>query len=277
MRGALARADQIGAEVIQIFAGNPRAWAETPFDAASDEAFRAGCTERRLPVFVHAPYLVNLGSPAASTLCRSVEALAFAFRRADALGAAGVVLHAGSAVDDRRRGDALRQVRESVLPLLDAARASLLIEPTAGGGGALASTVDSLGTYLDALGDPRVGVCLDTCHLHAAGHDLSAPDGVARTLRAVAAVAGAERIGLLHVNDSRDPAGSKRDRHAGLGDGTIGVEPLSALFHLPATRGVPLVVESDEVNHARDIATLKRLRTRHDVPRSCVGGRPSAP
>jgi deoxyribonuclease IV len=260
VRGALARADEIGAEVIQIFAGNPRAWAETPFDALVDTAFRAGCADRAMPVFVHAPYLINFGSPSVPTLVRSSAALAFALRRADALGASGVVMHAGSAVDGGRFSAAMRQVREHVLPLLDGARTRLLIEPTAGGGGALASTVDSLGAYLGFMADPRIGVCLDTCHLHAAGHDLSSREGLARTLRAVVGCVGPDRIGLVHVNDSRDPVGSRRDRHIGLGDGTIGVEPFAALFNAPALRGVPLVVETVEEHHARDIATLKALR-----------------
>jgi deoxyribonuclease-4 len=258
-RGA-ARAEEIGAEVVQIFAGNPRGWAETPVDPAADDAFRAACAARLMPVFVHAPYLINFGSPADETLTRSARALAFALCRADTLGAAGVVVHAGSAVSGERFDVAMKQVREHVLPLLDGARTRLLIEPTAGGGGALASTVDSLAAYLDVLDDERVGVCLDTCHLHAAGHDVSTRQGMARTLAAVVRAIGRGRIGLVHANDSRDPAGSKRDRHAGLGDGTIGLVPFAALFTSPATRKVPFVVETAPGDHARDIAALKSLR-----------------
>jgi deoxyribonuclease-4 len=259
VRGAVARADDIGAEVVQIFAGNPRGWAETPFDARADDAFRRACLLRGVPVFVHTPYLINFGSPSLQTLARSSAALGFAFRRADALGASGVVLHAGWAAGGRF-DDAMRQVREHVLPLLDGVRTRLLIEPTAGGGGALASTVDSVAAYLDVLDDERVGVCLDTCHLHAAGHDLSTRTGMVRTLAAVSRAIGRRRIGLVHVNDSRDPAGSKRDRHACLGGGTIGLESFAALFSSPATRGVPLVVETAEDDHASDIAALKLLR-----------------
>jgi deoxyribonuclease-4 len=259
VRGALARADEIGAEVVQIVAGNPRGWAETPFEAAADDAFRAACALRGVPVFVHTPYLLNFGSPSAVTLSRSCSALAFALRRADALGASGVVLHAGWAAGGRH-DDAVRQVREHVLPLLDGVRTRLLIEPTAGGGGALASTVDSVAEYLDVLDDERVGVCLDTCHLHAAGHDLSTRTGMTRTLAALGRAIGRRRIGLVHVNDSRDPAGSKRDRHICLGGGTIGLEPFASLFSSPTTRGVPLVVETAEDDHASDIAALKLLR-----------------
>ncbi len=259
VRGAVARADEIGAEVVQIFAGNPRGWAQTPFETEADDAFRAGCALRGVPVFVHTPYLLNFGSPSAVTLSRSCAALAFALRRADALGASGVVLHAGWAAGGRR-DDAMRQVRQHVLPLLDGVRTRLLIEPTAGGGGALASTVDSVAEYLDVLDDERVGVCLDTCHLHAAGHDLSTRTGMTRTLAALGRAIGRRRIGLVHVNDSRDPTGSKRDRHTCLGGGTIGLEPFAALFSSPTTRGVPLVVETAEDDHASDIAALKLLR-----------------
>lgn len=161
------------------------------------------------------------------------------------------------------RGEALRQVREHILPVLDACDGpALLIEPTAGGGGALASDAASLSVYLDALGrSERIGVCLDTCHLHAAGHDLSTREGFAKALRAFGHAAGPGRIGLVHVNDSRDPAGSKRDRHAAIGSGTIGRAAFAALFSTPVTRGVPLVVETDETEQAGDIATLKALRS----------------
>jgi deoxyribonuclease-4 len=120
--------------------------------------------------------------------------------------------------------------------------------------------VDSLAAYLDVLGDERVGVCLDTCHLHAAGHDVSTRQRMARTFAAAARAIGKGRIGLVHVNDSRDPAGSRRDRHAGLGDGTIGLPAFAALFSAPALRRVPLVVETAPGDHARDVALLKQLR-----------------
>ena len=241
---ALPRAAAIGAEAMQIFVSSPRAWAPPPADPDGDVAFADSC---RLPVFVHAPYLINFGSPSPQTLAKSAGCLEFALRRGAAIGAAGVVLHAGSAVLGNGRDDAMTQVRESLLPLLDTVDPvpRLLIEPTAGGGGALASDAGSLAAYLDLLGrDERIGVCLDTCHMHAAGHDLSTADGFGAALRAYVKAAGKDAIGLIHVNDSRDPAGSKRDRHAAIGCGTIGREAFTALFSTPAVRGKPLVVES---------------------------------
>jgi deoxyribonuclease-4 len=276
---ALPRAQAIGAEAIQIFLSSPRAWAPPPPDPDGDEAFRSSCP---VPVFVHAPYLINFGSPSAATLAKSSDALAFSLRRARAVGARGVVMHAGSAVLGNAWDAAMAQVREHVLPLLDdvladgppadgapadgalphgAGQTRLLIEPTAGGGGALASDAASLAAYLDVLGrDERVGVCLDTCHMHAAGHDMSSADGFATSVRRFAKAAGRRAIGLVHVNDSRDPAGSKRDRHEAIGRGTIGREPFAALFTSAALRGVPFVVETADDDHASDIATLKALR-----------------
>ena len=179
------------------------------------------------------------------------------------IGARAVVVHAGSAVLGNRWDEAMAQTREAhpahARPRADAPK--LLIEPTAGGGGALASDAPSVAAYLDVLGrDERIGVCLDTCHMHAAGHDLST--GFAAALRAYARAAGPGGIGLVHVNDSRDPAGSKRDRHESVGTGTIGTDAFAALFASPATRHVPLVVESSDTTHAEDIAALKALRAR---------------
>jgi deoxyribonuclease IV len=260
IKGGLGEADEVAAEVIQVFTGNPRGWAETPIDARSDEAFRQACVERQLPVFIHAPYLINFGSPSELTLQRSAAALAYSLRRAESIGATAVVLHAGSAVLGNRWDTAMEQTRAHLLPLLDDTcdDVRLLIEPTAGGGGALAADITSLAAYLDALADDRVGVCIDTCHLHAAGHDVSSPQAMKRELKALAGAVGPGRIGLVHVNDSRDQAGSKRDRHATLGEGTIGLEALGAMFASPVLRGVPMVVETP--THAQDVAALKLLR-----------------
>ena len=260
---ALREAETIGAEVVQIFVANPRGWAPPAADPRADQQFAADCTERRLPVFVHAPYLINFGSPTVATLTKSAAALRFSLQRAAAVGASGVVMHAGSAVQGNRWDDAMAQVRGSVLEVLDAVPDAppLLIEPTAGGGGALASDAASLGAYLDVLGrDERVGVCLDTCHVHAAGHDLSTPASAAKALREYGRAAGRGRIGLIHANDSRDPVGSKRDRHEAIGRGTIGLPAFATVLTAPATRGVPLVVETSDADHTDDIAALKVLR-----------------
>jgi deoxyribonuclease-4 len=258
----LTRAAEVGAEIVQVFVANPRAWATPPDDPDGDALFGSSCADSGIAVFVHAPYLINFGSPSPETLARSVAALSFSLSRAAAIGASGVVMHAGSAVLGNDRDVAMAQVRNHLLRVLDdVGGPRLLIEPTAGGGGALASDAASLAAYLDVIGrDERVGVCLDTCHMHAAGHDVSTPQLFARAVKDFARAAGKGRIGLIHSNDSRDPVGSKRDRHASIGAGTIGREAFSSLFQTPLLRGVPLVVETADADHASDIATLKALR-----------------
>jgi deoxyribonuclease IV len=266
----LVYARRINASVMQVFVTNPRGWAPSPGDPRQDERLRSGLAEDKMPLFLHAPYLVNLGSPAETTRVNSVQALRHALVRGTALGASGVVFHAGSAVNSPRRQEALAHSRELLLPLLDLAASQpggprLLVEPTAGGGGALASTVDSLAGYLDAHDQhPGLGVCIDTCHLFAAGHDVAEPGGMRQMLTALAKAVGRHRLGLVHANDSRDPCGSQRDRHQSIGRGMIGAEPFAELFRHPVTRGVPVLVETPGTaeDHSRDLALLRGLRDR---------------
>jgi deoxyribonuclease-4 len=157
-------------------------------------------------------------------------------------------------------------VREALLPLLDSLSDDaprVLIEPTAGGGQALAATVDDLGEYFEALeSHPRLGVCLDTCHAYAAGHDIARPGGVRTLLNRLVRTVGKGRLALVHANDSKDPLGSTRDRHAPIGVGTIGLDPFAELFVHPAMRGIPVIVETPggERQHAVDVRVLQRLR-----------------
>jgi deoxyribonuclease IV len=262
----LAYAQEIGAGAVQLFVSNPRGWAPSVGIPAQDEAFSAQCARNGIPVFVHAPYLVNFGSPTEATLNRSVDAVRHALARASALGARGVVVHAGSAVAGAHRDDALAQLRTHLLPLLEALPEDgprLLVEPTAGGGQALAATVQDLGPWFAQLDDhPRLGVCLDTCHAYAAGHDLAAPGGMKKVLDALVRTVGRGRLALVHANDSKDPLGSGRDRHEQVGVGHIGKDPFAELFRHPATRGVPVVVETpgDAASHRQDIELLCALR-----------------
>jgi deoxyribonuclease IV len=246
--GALRTAETIGAEALQVFVGNPRGWAPSAGDPAVDEAFRTTCADRGLRSFVHTPYLVNLGSPTAATYERSVATVEHNLRRAARIGAEGVVVHTGSCVADGAVDVALRQVREGLLPVLESLDEDapwLLLEPTAGQGRSLCGMVEELGPYLDALDrHPRVGVCLDTCHVFAAGAPLDEPGGAAHTLDRLLEVAGPGRLRLVHANDSKDPRGSLRDRHERIGDGHIGEDAFVELFAHPATAGVPFVAET---------------------------------
>jgi deoxyribonuclease-4 len=262
----LAYAQEIGASAVQVFVSNPRGWALSAGDPARDEEFRGLCQERSVPAYVHAPYLVNFGSPTEATLKKSVDAVKHALLRGGQIGARGVVVHSGSAVAGAHRDEAMTQLREHLLPILDALpddSPRLLIEPTAGGGQALAATVQDLGPYFAQLDEhPKLGVCLDTCHAFAAGHDLAAPGGMKKALDALVRAVGRGRLGLVHANDSKDPLGSTRDRHESIGMGQIGKDPFAELFRHPATREVPVVVETpgDALAHRRDVELLCSLR-----------------
>jgi deoxyribonuclease-4 len=267
-KAALPYCDAVGAGVVQVYVSNPRGWRLTDGDPAQDEAFVAGCAERRVPVYVHASLLVNLGSPTPATVRSSKATLAHALARARVIGARGVVFHAGSAVDEGHTRAALRQVGRVLRPLLDDAAAAdgarLLVEPSAGGGRCLAARVEDLGPYFEAVKwHPWLGVCLDTCHAWAAGHDLAAPGGMKSTLDKLVATVGPDRLALVHANDSRDAVGSLRDRHENIGRGQIGEAPFADLLRHPATAGVPVLVETpsqDREGHTADIATLIRIQ-----------------
>jgi deoxyribonuclease-4 len=278
--GGLAYAAEVGAEVIQVFVSNPRGWAAGPGDAGQDARLR----ESEIPVFVHATYMINLGSGNPDVAAKSADAVAHALRRGGEIGARGVVVHTGSAADwptaGADEGDAreraLRQIGEIALPLLDKLGdddPDLLFEPMAGQGQMLCARAGDLATYLSAVEyHPKAGVCLDTCHMFAAGHDLTAEGGVAAMLGDLSTVTGGTapgtgvgRVKLVHANDSVLGCGSKRDRHETIGAGMIGAGkngtgPFREL--LAALPCVPFVVETPggKAGHARDIATLKELR-----------------
>jgi deoxyribonuclease IV len=264
--GAFAHALRIGAETVQVFLGNPRGWAHSQGDPAQDAEFARLCREHDVPAFVHTPYLVNLGSPDATTYERSVATVAHNLVRAVRTGAEGVVVHTGSCVSDGGYDAALRQVREGLLPVLevlDEGSPWLLLEPTAGQGRSLCGRVADLEAYLDVLEHhPRVGVCLDTCHVFAAGEPLDEPGGAVDTVDRLVRLVGAERVRLVHANDSKDPRGSLRDRHEKIGRGHIGEAAFADLLAHPALAEVPFVLETPGSREADDpdIPLLKRLR-----------------
>ncbi|MFF4176039.1 deoxyribonuclease IV [Streptomyces sp. NPDC001750] len=264
----LPYAREMGAEAVQVFVANPRGWATPVGNPAEDERFRAECAAASVPAYVHAPYLINFGSHTEATVERSVDSLRHSLRRAREIGALGVVVHTGSATGGRPRERALAQVRTHLRPLLDELTHDddpyLLLESTAGQGSSLCSRTWDFGPYFEALDShPRLGVCLDTCHIHAAGHDLSGPEGMRQTLDLLVETVGAGRLKLIHANDSKEAAGTHKDRHANIGAGHIGEGPFRELFSHPATAGVPLIIETPggKDGHAADVARLKGLRT----------------
>jgi deoxyribonuclease-4 len=267
--GAVANADLVGCETFQVFVGNPRGWALTEGKPAEDARFRDLMAERGTRTFIHAPYLVNLGSPTPTTYENSVASVAHNLKRAAQIGAEGVVVHTGSYVGDVDDTQAMRQVREALLPLLDAitddAAPWLLLEPTAGQGRSLCAGVEDLAPYLEALDHhPKAGICLDTCHVFAAGAPLDEPGGATATVDRIVEIGGPDRLRLIHANDSMDVRGAFKDRHQRIGEGHIGEAAFAELFAHPATDGVPFILETPDSRgvDTRDIPLLKRLRDR---------------
>lgn len=262
---AAARALERGAEAVQIFASNPRQWRLPPVDPAADDEFRAQMAAADLgPLFLHAPYLVNLASPTDATRDASCRTVAWTMERATALGADGVIVHAGHCAG-RERCDGMDCSGELLQDLLDGAPPGprLLIELTSGARGAIASTLEQAAELLEACrGHPRLGLCLDTCHLHAAGYDLGGREGVDHLVADVEAFTGLDRLRLVHANDSRDDRGSRRDRHWHIGKGGIGPEGFRALVSHPALAAVPMICETPgEVEDDRaNVAAMKAFR-----------------
>jgi len=270
---AVGNARAVGCEAFQVFVSNSRGWAPPQLERQADDRFRAEVAAAGLgPLFVHAPYLVNFASAGPTTLERSREVVAATLAKAAAIGAAGVVVHAGQAQASGRAAG-LASSREALLPLADAigdpdgtgtspGGPDLVLELTAGTRGALAARFDEMAELLAACDDhPRLKVCMDTCHAHAAGYDLADPAGAAKALDELFAILG-DRVTLIHANDSRDQVGAGRDRHCPIGTGTIGDQGFTALLAHPGLATLPVITETtgDLAQMTADLARLNRLR-----------------
>ncbi|MCB2224645.1 MAG: deoxyribonuclease IV [Actinobacteria bacterium] len=237
----LAAAAERGADLVQVFLSNPQSW-KKPVPRADAEALKAS----DIALYAHAPYLVNVGSPNNRVRIPSRKIIADTVEAAAAVGASGVIVHGGHLGDDEDLAVGWERWRKALEPIDPAV--PVLIENTAGGGHAVVRDIDNYGPLWEEIGHLNVGVCLDTCHAWAAGEDLST---VVERL-----VAATGRIDLVHCNDSRDPAGSRRDRHANLGQGEI---PEDLLVGVVRAAGAPVVVETpdDDGGQAADIAWLR--------------------
>lgn len=265
---SIAYAQEVKAEAIQVFASNPRGWAMPEANVEADKLFRDKALELDIETYVHAPFLINLGSPTVATYENSVASAAYSLKRAREIGSKGVVIHTGSAVDINHVEQAWKQIKKGMAPVLDKLTDSdpwLLLEPTAGQGQSLVKKLDDLLHYFEALEwHPKVGVCLDTCHVFAAGHDIAKKGGMTETLDLLVKLVGIERIKLIHANDSMDVCGALKDRHQNLGDGEIGLKPFEELLAHPVAQNAPLILETPgmEEKHGEEIALLSKMRAK---------------
>ena len=265
---SIAYAQEVKAEAIQVFASNPRGWAMPDANLEADKLFRDKALELDIETYVHAPFLINLGSPTVATYENSVASTAYSLKRAKEIGSKGAVIHTGSAVDAGHVDKAWKQIKKGMMPVLNKLTEEdpwLLLEPTAGQGQSLVKKLDDLLHYFEALEwHPKVGVCLDTCHVFAAGHDIAKKGGMAETLDLLVKLVGVERIQLIHANDSMDVCGALKDRHQNLGDGEIGIKPFEELLAHPVAQNAPLILETPgmEAKHGEEIALLSQMRAK---------------
>jgi len=242
---AVGRGTDLGARSIQIFNQSPRMWRFRDYTDDEATAFREAMAASKVDaLLIHAIYLINCAASDKALRDKSRASLAGSLRAGDALGAHAVVVHAGSALGGKL-GPAIKRAGTVMAQALsDSENCALHIENTAGTGGTLGRSMDELADLIDAAGGgPRVGACLDSCHLLATGYDVRTPQSLSGVLDEFEAAVGKRRLGSLHLNDSQTPLGSNRDRHANLGEGEIGEDGVATFLSEPRFEGLPCVME----------------------------------
>ncbi len=263
---AIERGVERGCRAIQIFNQSPRMWRPTVYRDEDVEAFCEAMKASEIDaVLIHAVYLLNCASEDEDIREKSLTSLVHSLRVGKAIGAAGVVLHPGSA----KTGDPAKAIARAGKAIEHALSESeecpLHLENTAGAGGTLGRSIDELAALIEACGaGGRLGVCLDSCHLFASGYDIRTSEGMDRVIEEIAAKIGLDRIGSLHLNDSQTPLGSNRDRHANVGKGELGEEGCAAFLSAPAFEDLACVLETPGENREgpdrKEIALAIRLR-----------------
>lgn len=259
---AFQRAAAIEASAMAIWAKNSNQWVNKPYS----DALRAEFAAKRnvAPVMTHASYLINLATTNDTFHRKAAAALIDELDRADQLGLHAVVLHPGA-----HMGAGVREGLDQIARSLDAIhaatgfRAVTLLETAAGQGSCVGCSFEELGRILGAVDDKsRVGICIDTCHVFAAGYDIRTRDGWERMIDEVERFVGVENVGAFHLNDSKKPLGSRVDRHQHIGEGEIGRDAFAFLLNDPRFRRIPKVIETPkDIEHESDRKNLDTLRS----------------
>ena len=272
---AVERAVAHGCDAFQIFAKNANQWRGRIVPSAEIREFRSKVKKAGLgPVVSHASHLINLATTVDALRRQSIEAMADEIDRAEALGLLGVVLHPGSYTHGNE-AEGLALIAEALAHLLaerPRGRTMVLLEQTAGQGTSLGYTFGQLASILANANDhQRLAVCLDTCHLLAAGYDVRSPEGYTETFKQFGRLIGFERLKVFHFNDSKKPLGSRVDRHEHIGKGFLGLEPFRRIVNDPRFRKLPMLLETPKTEgrppgrvevdplDARNLKTLRGL------------------
>jgi deoxyribonuclease-4 len=264
---AVERGIAAGCRVVQIFVKNNSRWVGKTIEESEAREFRAAARRAGFAhIAAHTSYLINLASPSAELRRQSVAALADEILRCQALGIRDLVLHPGAHSGEGESAGVARVAAslDEAFRRTEATRVRVLLETAAGQGSCVGHRFEHLRDILGAVRSPRrVAVCLDTCHVHAAGYDLTTQQGYARTIEAFDRVVGLSRLHAIHVNDSKKPRGSRVDRHEHIGKGAIGRRGFRNLMTDRRLAAIPKFLETpkDETLEAdrRNLATLRRL------------------
>jgi deoxyribonuclease IV len=265
---AIDRIEAIGGDCVQVFTQSPRMWRPTNHKPEAIERFHARRAEAGIGgVVCHALYLCNLAAPDETIYEKSVQTMRNTVDAACAIGADGVIFHVGSHLGAGFKAG-LNRTSRALAQILERCDGDtwLLIENSAGMGGTIGRSLEELQTLLDRLdGHPRLGLCLDSCHLYASGYDVTRPEQVDELVRELDARIGLDRLRALHVNDSATPLGSNRDRHADLLEGEMG-ENLGAFLAHPRLQHLSAYLETPGKDRtgvaAEDIEKLRELHAR---------------
>ncbi|RME39001.1 MAG: deoxyribonuclease IV [Deltaproteobacteria bacterium] len=262
---AIGRGEALGCTALQIFTKNASQWAAKPLDEKRAAAFRAAWRDSSIvTVHAHDSYLINLAAPDEQKWRRSIAAFADELRRCHSLGVPGLVMHPGAHLGQgeqaglQRIAEAFRQILAEAPPDV-----RILLETTAGMGSHLGWRFEHLAEIMDQVPGHDFGVCFDTCHVFAAGYDLSTPEGYDRTMTEFDRLVGCDRIVLFHANDSKKECGSRVDRHEHVGRGCIGEIGFACLMRDARFAGVPKILETppgeDNCEDRRNLALLRKL------------------
>jgi deoxyribonuclease-4 len=263
---AIGNGEDRACEVVQIFNQSPRMWKGRLYNEDELDAYRARLADSPVQdLVIHAIYLINCASEDPEIRTKALDALTRALQCGDQLGARGVVLHPGSALKSDI-GEAIARAGEIIREALaESESCELHLENTAGSGATLGRSFHELAALFEAGGgDDRLRLCLDSCHLYASGFDIRTAEGLAQTLDQCVELVGVDKIGSLHVNDSKTPLGSNVDRHAPLGGGELGEEACAVFLSEPRFEGLPMIFEGPGTSGSQvelaDMENMRRLR-----------------
>jgi deoxyribonuclease IV len=253
-----------GCDAIQFFSRNPRGWKYESLDEEEVKAYRKAIKSSGIfPVFLHLPYLPNIASRGSEFYRRSIDSIVTDLERAEILGARYLIIHIGHRMTSSEE-EAVAAVCDGINQAFERVKNKvvLLLENTAGQGSEIGYSFEQIGRIIDGVDlKKRMGVCLDTAHAFAAGYDLSNLEGLERTLESFDKAMGLKRLHLLHMNDSKAPFGSRKDRHWHIGEGHIGLEGFRNIVNHPLLKDLPGIMETPRDDTVEDLKNMKVIRS----------------